>query len=64
MNDNAYKDMAANNTSGHTGVSFYKFLGKYCAYVCVDCKQIHIGVFENIEDAAREAKEYYGQTNE
>lgn len=57
------QSMSSNNTTGHSGVSFQKSRGKYCAYVCVDYKKIHLGLFENIEDAAkaaREAREHYG----
>jgi len=57
------KSMASNNTSGHTGVSFNKATNKYFAYVHADYKQINLGYFENIEDAAkaaREGREHYG----
>ena len=55
--------MSSRNTTGHTGVYFKKSHGKYCASVRVDYKQIHIGYFENLEDAAKaaqEAREHYG----
>lgn len=52
-----------NNTAGVTGVSFAKG-GKYRAYIYVNRKQIHLGVFDTLEDAskARRAAEvkYFG----
>ena len=57
------KSMASNNTTGYTGVCFSKKSNKYAASVKVNYKQIHLGFFENIEDAAkaaREAREHYG----
>ncbi len=51
------------NTSGHTGVSFDKTCQKYKAQVTVDGKNKHFGYFQNVEDAAKaakEAREHYG----
>lgn len=39
------------NTSGKTGVSFVESSGKWCAYITVNYKTIHLGSYENIEDA-------------
>jgi len=55
--------MSSKNTTGYTGVSFSKARNKYEAYVKVNYKQIHLGTFEDIEDAAKAAKEgreHYG----
>ena len=55
--------MSSRNTTGHTGVCFHKHANKYVAHVRVDYKKIHLGTFENIEDAAkaaREGREHYG----
>lgn len=55
--------MSSRNTTGHTGVCFSKHANKYVAHVRVDYKKIHLGTFENIEDAAkaaREGREHYG----
>jgi hypothetical protein len=55
--------MSSRNTSGYTGVHFHKVTGKYCASVRVNYKHIHLGYFENVEDAAkaaREGREHYG----
>lgn len=58
------KGCQANNTSGHPGVSYHIKQKKYQAYIKVNQKHIHLGSFENIEDAilAREAAEekYFG----
>ena len=41
-----------NNTAGVTGVSFAKD-GQYRAYIYVNRKQIHLGVFDTLEEAAK-----------
>jgi len=48
-----------NNTSGKTGVSFDKSRNKWSAYIWVDKKKIHLGRFDNKQDAidARRAAE-------
>lgn len=38
-----------NNKSGHVGVRFYN--GAFCAYINVSGKQIHLGRFNNIDEA-------------
>ena len=40
------------NTTGVTGVCFYKRLQKYVAQIRVDWKIIHLGYFETLEEAA------------
>ena len=54
-----------NNTSGFKGVSFYKRLSKWQAYVHKNGKCICLGYFETREQAAKAydiaAKEYYGE---
>ena len=47
------------NTSGHKGVSWDKRRKKWRAYIFYKGKQIHLGVFQNIEEAieARKAAE-------
>lgn len=49
--------LRSNNTSGVKGVSFYKRINKWVAYITVHKKYIHLGHFDNIEDAARIRKE-------
>jgi len=39
------------NSTGVTGVSFNKKLGKFTAYITVDKKRTHLGVFSDIETA-------------
>ena len=51
------------NTTGVPGVSYYKRIGKWRAYIHIKRKQKHLGFFDNIENAkkAREkAKVKYG----
>ncbi len=52
-----------NTSSGYKGVS--KHQGKWRAYIVKDRKQIHLGVFEDIQDAARAynmgAMEHHGE---
>jgi hypothetical protein len=53
------------NTSGIKGVSFDKTRNKWRAHIKINGKQMHLGRFDNIEDAklARQnkAKELFGQ---
>jgi hypothetical protein len=48
------KGLYKNNTSGFAGVSRTQ-RGNWCAYVVVDGKQLHLGVFNSAEEA-REAR--------
>lgn len=43
------------NTTGHTGV--FRHRGKYKAQIMIDAKTYHLGVFDDILDAARAYKE-------
>lgn len=67
------QSMHSNNTTGYTGVTFSKANNKYYAHIKVNYKQKSLGYFENIEDAAKAAKEArahygfhenHGQTND
>ena len=51
----------SNNTSGTTGVSFYKKTQKWLAHIQADGRNIHLGLFVRIEDAivARQNAEIY-----
>jgi hypothetical protein len=53
------------NTSGRTGVYWFKRVNKWTAAIIFKKKQIHLGYFENFDDAvaAREAAEikYFGE---
>lgn len=53
------KSLPKNNTSGHKGVWFDKSRGKWCAFINVHRKKIHLGRYAKIEDAikARELAE-------
>lgn len=46
-----------NNTSGIKGVSFYKKSGKWRAQIRYNYKNYHLGLFEDIEDAAAARKD-------
>jgi len=43
--------LSAKNTSGIKGVCFYKKLNKWSARIKIDGINIHLGLYENIEDA-------------
>ncbi|WP_263707625.1 AP2 domain-containing protein [Shouchella tritolerans] len=64
-NTNRYalnKKMQKNNTSGVTGVSYSKALGRWVAFIGINKRKINLGAFKNKEDAimARlEAEEKY-----
>lgn len=53
------------NTSGVKGVSFHKNTNKWAAFVRVDGRQVHLGVFASIDEARKvrveAAKQSYGE---
>lgn len=51
------KGLMRSNTSGFRGVSFDKSKGKYRAYLRVKNKLTHLGVFNNVSEAAKVASE-------
>lgn len=64
--NNARNSMISkNNTSGITGVYWSKISNKWYAYIMVDRKNIHLGVFSNINDAIKVRKDaedkYFGE---
>jgi hypothetical protein len=42
----------SDNTTGIKGVKFCKRAGKFKAYININGKQIHLGSFDNLEDAS------------
>ena len=54
-----------NNTSGCAGVSFDKHTRKWAAYIMLRRKKIHLGRYDNIEDAIHARKKaeskYFGE---
>jgi len=61
----ANSNVPKNNISGFIGVSFVKKTNKWCARITVDYKDMHLGTFNNKEDAIRARlkaeKEYFGE---
>jgi len=51
------RGMQKNNNSGHTGVSWHKPTKKWMAQIKVDKKRIHLGLFDNLEEAVAFRKE-------
>ena len=53
------------NTSGHTGVSWHKKGNKWQVHICVNNKQMHLGVYDDLEEAIKVRKEaemkYFGE---
>lgn len=49
--------VSVNSTTKITGVSFMKSRNKYRATIMVNRKQIHLGLFENINDAIKARKD-------
>lgn len=43
----------SDNTSGYKGVSYNKLTGKWETYITANRKRIHIGLFEDINEAAK-----------
>lgn len=48
-NCNIYK----NNTSGYKGIIFIDYRNKWKAYLSIDNKHIHLGYFDNLDDAIK-----------
>lgn len=59
------KDLQSNNTSGVAGVGWYSKTNKWRAYIMIDRKFIHLGLFDSFEDAVKARKEaeekYFGE---
>jgi hypothetical protein len=62
--NNRNSSISKNNTSQIKGVSFNKACNKWRAQIRINGKQIHLGYFQNIEDAKesrqKKAKELFG----
>jgi hypothetical protein len=60
------RSKSSHNTSGHSGVSWYKQKSRWRAQITHNQKDIHLGLFTNLEDAiaARKAAEklYWSDT--
>ena len=60
------RSKSSHNTSGHSGVSWYKQKSRWRAQITHNQKDIHLGLFTNLEDAiaARKAAEklYWADT--
>lgn len=58
------KSLSSKNQTGVTGVSWSKVSEKWHAYINKDGKRVHLGLFEEFEDAVSKRKEaeieYYG----
>lgn len=54
-----------NNTSGTTGVSWDSKVQKWAAHIMINCKKMHLGYFDEFEDAVRARKcaedEHFGE---
>lgn len=50
------KTMRHINTSGATGVSWHKAAGKWRAFIKVDYKQVHLGLYEDFNEAVSARK--------
>jgi len=59
------RSLAINNTSGVTGVRWHKFHNKWHATIKINQKPIHLGYFDNFDDAIKARKEaekkYFGK---
>lgn len=62
--NNMNKPMQKNNTSGFVGVNYNKKNRKWTSFIAVNSRQIYLGSFENIQDAAEARKKaeakYFG----
>ena len=61
------KGIKSNNSSGKIGVSFSEQFNKWEAYITVNKKRMHLGLFYDFEDAVKARKEaevkYFGEYN-
>lgn len=61
------RHMHSNNTSGVKGVGWNKSSQKWAAYICKNYKQIHLGYYDDFEDAVNARKkaerELFGEWN-
>lgn len=63
--NNMNRGIQSNNTSGVTGVFWNKACNKWKATISINKKQIHLGLYEDFEEAVRARKEaeikYFGE---
>lgn len=57
------RKLMCTNTSGYRGVSWNKSANKFISRISVDNKQIHIGCFNNIVEAAKSYDNYVAKHN-
>lgn len=59
------RGLQSNNASGATGVYWHKQSSKWVAFIQINRKHIHLGSFENFEDAVKARKDgeekYFGE---
>ena len=54
--NNNNRDAYKNNICGVCGVNWYKQMKKYCSRIVVNGKRMHLGYFDNLEDAIKARK--------
>jgi hypothetical protein len=63
--NSANQRLRPQNTSGFKGVTWHKRAGKWCASIGVNRKSIHLGLFEDPEEAHRAymsaSQQYFGE---
>jgi len=63
--NNVNTKIRKDNASGLKGVTWHKASNKWCAQIMVNCKQNHIGLFLDIEDARaaylQARRKYFGE---
>lgn len=63
--NNMNKGLQINNSSGITGISWFAKTNQWRAYIIINKKFVHLGLYDNLEDAIKARKEaenkYFGE---
>lgn len=61
--NNRNKSMSSRNKSGYTGVCWYKSTNKWMAYIFIEGKNKHLGLYDTIDEAVLAREQFIDQFN-